>query len=204
MSDPAFWAPHFDGVNFARVPEADFEVGGRRYGVFAHEWRIDPPADWLMDDAHADALRRATRTRRRRLPQLGETEFLERGAGGAPRLHAAGSRWRPTRSSQRTCCKNERDPAARARALQQLLRQAAGTLETNPRDQKLFRVVRHTYLEPLATQELVAERLDLPFSTYRYQLGRAIARIAAWLWLRERAAATRLTANWQFLVFQVG
>ena len=83
--------------------------------------------------------------------------------------------------------RNERDPAARARALQHLLRQAAETLETNPRDQKLFRVIRYTYLEPLATQEPVAERLDLPFSTYRHQLGRGIARIAAWLWLRERA-----------------
>ena len=73
------------------------------------------------------------------------------------------------------------------RALQQLLREAAETLESNPRDQKLSRVIRHTYLEPLATQELVAERLDLPFSTYRHQLGRAVARIGAWLWLRERA-----------------
>ena len=48
MADPSFWAAHFEGVNFARVPEADFEVAGRRSGVFAHDWRIEPPADWMM------------------------------------------------------------------------------------------------------------------------------------------------------------
>ena len=51
MADPAFWAAHFDGVNFPRAPEADFEVGGRRYGVFAHDWRVEPPADWMMGGA---------------------------------------------------------------------------------------------------------------------------------------------------------
>lgn len=31
--------PMMSYIDFARAPEADFEVGGRRYGVFAHDWR---------------------------------------------------------------------------------------------------------------------------------------------------------------------
>lgn len=31
--------PMMSYIDFERAPEADFEVGGRRYGVFAHDWR---------------------------------------------------------------------------------------------------------------------------------------------------------------------
>ena len=43
----------------------------------------------------------------------------------------------------------------------------------------------HTYFEPAATQEVAAELLDLPFSTYRHQLGRAVEQVIGWLWQRE-------------------
>ena len=46
---------------------------------------------------------------------------------------------------------------------------------------KLYRAVWFTYFEPLESQEKVAERLDLPFSTYRHHLARGIERIGRWL-----------------------
>jgi hypothetical protein len=172
-------------VNFARVPAADFEVGGRRYGVFAHEWRIDPPADWLMDTRTAMPFAERG-DRADRPPVLTEAEFRK-----AVRT-ALRDYTRPDALAEnplRFACliREDSEPEGPGRALQQVLRQAAETLNAHPRDLKLFRVIRHTYLEPLPTQELVAERLDLPWSTYRHQLGRAIDRIAGWLWLRERA-----------------
>jgi hypothetical protein len=33
-ADPEFWAPMLAYAEVSRVPEADYEVGGRRYGVF--------------------------------------------------------------------------------------------------------------------------------------------------------------------------
>jgi len=39
--------PMFTEIQIRRVPEADFEVGGRRYGVFAHDWRAEPAQSWL-------------------------------------------------------------------------------------------------------------------------------------------------------------
>ena len=71
--------------------------------------------------------------------------------------------------------------------LRALLREAAEALRANPRDERLYRAVHRTYLEPLATQELAAERLGLPFSTYRAHLAAGIDRIAAWLWRRGMA-----------------
>ena len=103
MSDPEFWAAHFDGVNFARVPQADFEVGGRSYGVFAHEWRIDPPADWLM--ATRTAMPFGVRHEKAEAPsELGEAEFMDAGASSAPRLHASGRAGGQPAPVERTCC----------------------------------------------------------------------------------------------------
>ena len=42
-----FWAPVLAYADLARLTEADFEVGGRRYGVYGHDWRAVPPAAWL-------------------------------------------------------------------------------------------------------------------------------------------------------------
>jgi len=53
------------------------------------------------------------------------------------------------------------------------------------RGEKLYRALECTYLAPAATQELAAERLGLPFNTYRYQLAAAVKRVSDSLWRRE-------------------
>ena len=37
----------FEAIRFPRSQDADFMVGGRTYGVFAHDWRIDPLPGWI-------------------------------------------------------------------------------------------------------------------------------------------------------------
>jgi hypothetical protein len=34
-------------ANQQRSPEADFEVGGRRYNVYTHDWRKEPAEVWM-------------------------------------------------------------------------------------------------------------------------------------------------------------
>jgi DNA-directed RNA polymerase specialized sigma24 family protein len=72
-----------------------------------------------------------------------------------------------------------------ARALAELVRDAAARLAADPRDEKLLRAVDRTYLRPAATQEQAAELLGLPFSTYRRHLTQGVARIVAALWDQE-------------------
>jgi hypothetical protein len=69
----------------------------------------------------------------------------------------------------------------------ELVEQAAGFLQQHPRDQKLYRVIDRTYLRPAPTQEIAAELLNLPSSTYRRHLTQGVSRIASWLWDRENA-----------------
>ena len=47
FADPDAGAPLMGYVDYQRAPDADFEVGGRRYGVFARDWRRGGAGDWL-------------------------------------------------------------------------------------------------------------------------------------------------------------
>jgi hypothetical protein len=74
-----------------------------------------------------------------------------------------------------------------AARLQALMREALDTLKGSPRDEKFYRALLYTYFQPVATQETAAERLGLPFNTYRYHLAKGGGRIADWLWRLELA-----------------
>jgi DNA-binding winged helix-turn-helix (wHTH) protein len=47
MAEPELVEPMFTELHIWRAYDADFEVGGRRYGVFAHDWRSEPAHAWL-------------------------------------------------------------------------------------------------------------------------------------------------------------
>lgn len=47
FADPEAWRPATEQVRFTRLPEADFVVDGRRFGIFFHDWRAEPPRAWL-------------------------------------------------------------------------------------------------------------------------------------------------------------
>ncbi|MCX6466237.1 MAG: ATP-binding protein [Pseudonocardiales bacterium] len=66
-----------------------------------------------------------------------------------------------------------------AEELRTALLAAIDGLRAHPRDLKLHRALDRTYVHPAATQELAAEVLGLPFSTYRRHLTQGIARVAA-------------------------
>ena len=72
-------------------------------------------------------------------------------------------------------------------ALAQLLRDTITGLSAERGGAEHRRVLERTYLSGAPSQEAAAEVLDLPFSTYRRHLGRAIERLVEVLWDRELA-----------------
>jgi hypothetical protein len=185
VADPSFWAAHFEGVNFARVPEADFEVDGRRSGVFAHDWRIETPADWMMGARIPMPFARSVDGHAVSAPAVSEVDFRH-ALRGALRDYTRPDKLADSRLQFARLLKGVQQGPAIATAMQRLLGEAAAALKANPRDMKLYRAVWHTYFEPLESQEKVAERLNLPFSTYRRHLGRGVERIATWLLQRTK------------------
>jgi hypothetical protein len=189
VSDPDFWAPNFAYLNFPRCPEADFSVGDKRYGVFCHNWRAEPLDLWLevmMSREMATDFKPEELAAQLPPPLLvlSQTEF-EASVRHAlrdytqPDLLATNPLMR-SRLILQTTGEN-----AGPSVLQDLIRQAAESLQAAPKLDKLYRALELTYLKPAPTQEIAAERLDLPFSTYRRHLTGAVTRVTEWLWQRE-------------------
>lgn len=188
QSHSEHYATMFDYLRMPQAPDGSYTCDGHPFGVFVHNWRAEPVLDWiaimgereLLDEIVAlDLLPQA--------PQpvaLSEPEFAE-----AVRTALRDLR-RPDLLAQnpllRSRCVRERsDEEPTPATLQTLLREGAGLLTATPKLQKLHKVLWHTFFEPAPTQEAAAELLDLPFSTYRYQLSKAVDAITSWLWQLE-------------------
>jgi hypothetical protein len=189
-ADPDFWAPMFAYTDLARIPEADFEVGGRRYGVFGHDWRVVPPIAWLdlLGEREMGAPVEPAPVAVPEALVLSESAFLT-AVQDALRHHSrpaaleASPLIRARLVLERTGSKAS--AAERAATLRELIDQAVDALQQHPRDARLYRALHHTYRQPAATQEQAAELLGLPFSTYRRHLKAGVARVGAQLWRAE-------------------
>jgi hypothetical protein len=184
MADPDFWLPHFTGVNFPRAAEADFEVGGRRYGVFAHDWRVEPAATWIAGPRETPMPFATTRPGTPPIRPLSQAEFTD-AARQALRDFTRPDRLAANPLMRTRLVVGADRLAASPATLQALVRAAVAALAASPKDLKLHRAIWHTYIEPAPTQEQAADLLALPFNTYRYHLARGIERIVDRLWRRE-------------------
>lgn len=181
---------------FGHVPGPRVKLDSRSYVLAGHDRRREPigvytervaeialhgraPADIpqllvLSEEAFAGAVRQALKDLAR--PQLLAQNPLCRSrlfaefalTSGPPPNSAAGAPLDP--KSQR---------------LRRLLELAGSSLRGGVKDERLFQLLEHTYFDPAPTQDIAAELVGLPFSTYRRHLGAAVARVVSWLWERE-------------------
>jgi hypothetical protein len=168
---------------FVRTPELDYEVGGRRYGMFAQDWRYVSPIKFLAQlaqnghpgspertttfttDLFADGVRLALRHLHEphRLidnPLLNARVVIARAGVDAPSV-------------------------TRAEALRALVCETVQRLDSSPRNRKLHAALDATFVNPVGTQEDAAEELDLPFGTYRRHLNEGTTAVVELLWRQE-------------------
>ncbi|MCA9839575.1 MAG: AAA family ATPase [Trueperaceae bacterium] len=186
-ADAEFWLPALHYMDINRAPEADFG-SEQPFANFAHDWRALDVAAWLellgQRELNTELKPEDLVTDRPEpLLVLSEPDFKQAAKealkdytrsvilGSNPLIHS------------RTIKEHTDDDPVEA--LRNLLKQGAELLRQNPRDEKAYRALLRTYLEPAATQELAAELLDLPFSTYRRHLTTGVEKVADWLWQHE-------------------
>lgn len=191
-ADPDFWAPAFAYFDLTRVPEADFEVGGRRYGVFTHDWRVTPPMAWLnllaKRELTAKPLDAPSSTEPAPLVVLAESAFMAAVKDALRDFHRPDTLHANPLLRSRIVAEHAgtgADDAERTIALQNLCKEAAESLEVSPREAKCYRALYRTYLNPAPSQEKAAELLGLPFSTYRRHLKGGVTRVGEILWQKE-------------------
>lgn len=196
-AQPKRFAALFAYADLHRKASADFEVEGRHYGVYCHDWRSLPPAPWLDLLAQRDIAAAASnqpiqqavaKPTTASLLVLSEPEFADavrEALRQVTRLDELGRS--PLIRSRLVVERSGVEATTRERSsiLQRTLQEAAQVLQSSPKTNRAYRALHHTYFQPAATQELAAEVLDLPFSTYRRHLKEGIDHLIETLWMRE-------------------
>jgi len=176
------------------VPEGDFEVGHRRFSMFAHDWRAMPASAFsaIMTDRE---LATTTSSNAPAPPSpattlapvvvLSRPEFDQAVRALLRSYHRPDLLRANPLMRSRVAVTRAQGGAVCAATLQSLATEAIERLRASPHDERLYMALAATYVRPAATQELAAERLGLPFGTYRHHLAQGTARAADWLWDRE-------------------
>jgi hypothetical protein len=163
-------------------------VGGRRYGLFAHDFRrvpVDALLELVTERALGQDLTPSPPTGKPPLLVLSQPEFEDAVRQALRDLRRPDLLSRNPLLRTRLVHDRAGDQEPGAATLERLVDAAAKTLGEHPRDDKLWRAVERTYVRPAATQERAAAALGLPFSTYRRHLTQGVDRVVAWLWDQE-------------------
>ena len=188
LAEPERWDAYFAAADLPRAAGADFWVGGRRYGLFAHDFR-QIPVDALLELVTERALARdptpSSPTVQPLLLVLSQPEFDDAVRQALRDLRRPDLLSRNPLLRTRLVRDRAGDEEPVAATLEALVGAAVETLREHPRDDKLWRAVERTYVRPAATQERAAAALGLPFSTYRRHLTLGVDRVVAWLWDQE-------------------
>ncbi|MDH6228285.1 MULTISPECIES: ATP-binding protein [Streptomyces] len=162
---------------------------GHTYTLFACDWRITPLSIWFdrtqpgalteaparpAADAPAAPLARAAfdTAVRDALRDWHRPDVLAAGALRTTRMVTGQPGYAPEHAGE---------------MLRELLSDAVDALRADPRDAKLHRVLATTFFHRVPSHMVAAERLSLPYSTFRRHLQRGCERVCDILWQRETA-----------------
>ncbi|TDD06289.1 ATP-binding protein [Nonomuraea deserti] len=168
-----------------RVLSEQPRLGDDAHTLFVHDWRAVPARAWLerMNQPLVAGPAGGPAAATAELAVLSRAQFAEavrKALRQLPRLDALAAS--PLTRTRLIAERAGQDPAT---ALGEVLRQAIDDLREDPRSVKFHRALSATYLRGAPTQELAAERLGLPFTTYRRHLTAGVERVCADLWHRE-------------------
>jgi hypothetical protein len=184
LHEPDQLDPYFALADLHRLPEHDFEVGGKRYGIYAHDFRRVPVDEWL-EIVTERALAQDPSVRvapELEAAVLSQPDFFEAVREALRHLQ------RPDRLAANPLCRSRlvldrlQPDGTLDLTLRATVTEAAEELSGSPRDEKRWRAIDRTYLRPAPSQERAAELLGLPFSTYRRHLTQGVEWICARLW----------------------
>jgi hypothetical protein len=176
---------------FAPLVAAD--VGGLRHVAYGIDWRRFPVDAWF-DLMHARGRSGATGPPPAALirpPPLDRAAFAAAVKAALQTLHRLDHLAANPLLGSTLAGTNDGQNADQLRAT---LADAVARLGNEPRGEQLRAVLHRTYIRPAPTQEAAAEVLDLPFSTYRRHLAKALEQLTDLLWTME-IGAVRLPAR---------
>lgn len=190
-AQPLFWKQILNYSDLHHVPELDFKNGETDFGFYMHDWRKVPPAAWLdllgqrevgeqVDSKQAE--------QQLQLMVLSEDEFANSVYEALKDYHNDKKLLNNPLLRSRfviTAANNDTDAQILLASLRECLGDATDKIKSSPRDEKLHRVMFRTFFNPAGSQEQVADFLNIPFSTYRRYLRKAVNMVTETLWAFE-------------------
>ncbi|MBT2409446.1 ATP-binding protein [Streptomyces sp. ISL-12] len=184
-----FWTPYMTSLGLRPVAERP-RVGALTYTLFAIDWRVQPVRAWAEEKtrlmlSHVRDGSRTVGTGGEEVRPDAEFTVLSRPEFDAALRDALRAFFRPQEWSANPLTRS-RLTAGTGRPLPQILADAVEGLRSEAGGEKYYRAVSRTYLaKGMPTQQVVAQRLGLPFSTYRRHLTGGITRLCDALWRQE-------------------
>jgi hypothetical protein len=197
LHEPEPWDEYFDLADLGRAHGGDFVVGGRRYGLYAHDFR-SVPVDALVELWTERGLAQDVSWRPEPTDEplvLSQSDFDDAVRQGLRDLHRPDLLARNPLLRTRLARQFAGAEAPDAETLRRLLLTGIDVLRRHPRDDKLLRAVERTYLRPAPNQQAAADVLGLPFSTYRRHLSEGVRHVVAGLWDHELYGTTPSTGE---------
>lgn len=174
-------------IDFAPMGNRVDAVPPRGYRLFGHDWRRVDPVAWFnaMEEREIDTKLTPDQLAPmgERLVVLAEGQFRKSVHDALRHLSSDVELAANPLLRSRMLMRSLNDP--QPGDLRKALVDAIEELRSSPREAKFRRALELTYLRPAPSQEVAAERLGLPFGTYRYHLGRGVERIGDRLWSLE-------------------
>jgi hypothetical protein len=189
-ADSEFWAPLCGYIDLTPIPDANFQVGARKFCVYGHDWRQRPTLDWLslLADREVGAL--AATQSRPALDAAGITAaVLDALRYFHDPLHLRASPLLRSRLVRERAGADASD-SARVAALRAVLRQASDSLRSSPGDAQSYDALDHAYFHPAPSEENAARLLFVPFASFRRQLTAGVRHVAETLWTAEQTPPT--------------
>ncbi|MER5479589.1 AAA family ATPase [Streptomyces sp. NPDC002734] len=180
------WDPLMRHLGHERATDMPWP-NGYTYSLFACDWRTTPLSVWF-DRTQPGALTEEPPA----VPTAGPAAPLTR-ADFDTAVRAALRDWHreddfaagPLLRARMVTGLPGHTPDRAAELLRELLTDVVDAMRADPRDARVHRVVATTYFHRVPNQMAAAERLGLPYSTYRRHLQRAHERLCDALWRRE-------------------
>jgi hypothetical protein len=184
------WGDLMRYIDFAPVGREITALPPRRFRIFGHDWRKVGPIAWfeMMERRELETKLRPDDLRSPEIETIVLSEIQFRDAVRQALRHLSDERLLATNPLLRARLLMTGSTPASPAALRQAVVAAAAALKQNPRDEKFHQALDVTFLRYAPSQEAAAERLGLPFGTYRYRLATGVDRVADILWQEELAA----------------
>ncbi|MCW5908066.1 MAG: AAA family ATPase [Chitinophagales bacterium] len=192
VSNPDYWKVLLNYYGMEHVPSLDYVANNIPRGFYVHDWRKVPPKLWLSSLVRKEKTGTSATSADKLKPEvavLTEQEFFQSVYSALKDYHHEHKlENNPLLHSKFMRNGSAEDKTDNVVRLKEKLDEALKKLEDSPRYDRLHRLLYRTFINPVGSQEQTAEFLQLPFSTYRRHLKKAVTLVFEHLWKQETSS----------------